>query len=94
MEITEVRIALINESKLRAFVSITFDNCFVVRGIKVIQGPEGLFVSMPSRRTSRGTFQDIAHPIREEMRLKMDKLILEAFQAELRNRGISLTAAD
>ena len=65
MEITEVRIALINESKLRAFVSITFDNCFVVRGIKVIQGPEGLFVSMPSRRTSRGTFQDSAHPIQE-----------------------------
>ncbi len=94
MEITEVRIALINESKLRAFVSITIDNCFVVRGIKVIEGPNGLFVSMPSRKTSKGTFQDIAHPIREEIRLKMEKIILDAFQTELRNRGISLTAAD
>ncbi len=94
MEITEVRISLINESKLRAFVSITIDNCFVVRGIKVIQGPNGLFISMPSRRTSKGTYQDLAHPIREEMRLKMDKLILYAFHAELRNRGISLTATD
>jgi stage V sporulation protein G len=94
VEITEVRISLINESKLRAFVSITIDNCFVVRGIKVIQGPNGLFISMPSRRTSKGTYQDLAHPIREEMRLKMDKLILDAFHAELRNRGISLTATD
>jgi len=94
VEITEVRIALINESKLRAFVSITIDNCFVVRGIKVIEGPNGLFVSMPSRKTSKGTFQDIAHPIREEIRLKMEKIILDAFQTELRNRGISLTAAD
>lgn len=94
MGITEVRIALINEGKLRAFVSIVFDNCFVVCDIKVIEGPDGLFVSMPSRRTSNGTFQDIAHPICEEMRLKMDKIILDAFQTELRNRGISLTAAD
>ncbi len=94
MEITEVRISLVNESKLRAFVSITIDDCFVVRGIKIIQGPNGLFVSMPSRRTSRGTFQDIAHPIREEMRQKMDRLILDAFQTELRNKGISLAAID
>ena len=94
MEITEVRISLVNESKLRAFVSITIDDCFVVRGIKIIQGPNGLFVSMPSRRTSRGTFQDIAHPISEEMRQKMDRLILDAFQTELRNKGISLAAID
>lgn len=94
VEITEVRIALVDESKLRAFVTITIDDCFVVRGIKVVQGPGGIFVSMPSRRTNRGTFQDIAHPIREELRLKMEKIILDAFQTELRNRGTSLTATD
>lgn len=94
MEITEVRIALVDESKLRAFVSITFDNCFVVRGIKVIQGAHGLFVSMPSRKTSRGTFQDIAHPISEEMRLKIDDMVITAFKTELRNRGTLITATN
>lgn len=84
MEITEVRVILVNEVKLRAFVSVTFDNCFVVRGIKVIQGTNGPFVSMPSRKTSRGTFQDIAHPVSEEMRLKIDSVILNAYEAELK----------
>lgn len=94
MEITEVRVALVNEPKLRAFVSITFDNCFVVRGIKIIQGVHGPFVSMPSRRTSRGTFQDIAHPISEEMRLRIDGIVLKAFEAELDRSGKTILAAD
>lgn len=91
VEITEVRVSLINESKLRAFVSITFDDCFVVRGIKIIQGLHGLFVSMPSRKNSRGTFQDIAHPINEEMRLKMDRIVLDAFNQELAHKDSNVT---
>ncbi len=93
MEITEVRVALVNEPKLRAFVSVTFDNCFVVRGIKIIQGGHGPFVSMPSRKTSRGTFQDIAHPISEEMRLRIDGIVLKAFEDELdRSNSTALTS--
>ncbi len=87
MEITEVRIALRNEAKLKAFVSITFDDCFVLRGLKVISGSQGYFVSMPSRRTRLGTFQDIAHPITNEMRKKIESRILDAFESELSRSG-------
>ena len=83
MEITEVRITLKDEVKLKAFASITFDDCFVLRGLKVISGSQGFFVSMPSRRTRLGTFQDIAHPITNEMRKKIENKILDAFEAEL-----------
>lgn len=83
MEITEVRVTLKDEAKLKAFASITFDDCFVLRGLKVISGSQGYFVSMPSRRTRLGTFQDIAHPITNEMRKKIENTILDAFEAEL-----------
>lgn len=83
MEITEVRVTLKDEAKLKAFASITFDNCFVLRGLKVISGSQGYFVSMPSRRTRLGTFQDIAHPITNEMRKKIEDSVLDAFESEL-----------
>ena len=83
MEITEVRITLKDEAKLKAFASITFDDCFVLRGLKVISGSQGYFVSMPSRRTRLGTFQDIAHPITNEMRKRIETAILDAFESEL-----------
>ena len=83
MEITEVRITLKDEAKLKAFASITFDDCFVLRGLKVISGSQGFFVSMPSRRTRLGTFQDIAHPITNEMRKRIETAILDAFETEL-----------
>ena len=83
MEITEVRITLKDEAKLKAFASITFDDCFVLRGLKVISGSQGYFVSMPSRRTRLGTFQDIAHPITNEMRKRIETAILDAFETEL-----------
>jgi stage V sporulation protein G len=82
MEITEVRITLREEDKLKAFASITFDNCFVVRGLKVISGSQGYFVSMPSRRRSDGTYQDLAHPINNEMRKRIEDKVLDAFEQE------------
>jgi stage V sporulation protein G len=83
MEITEVRITLKNEEKLKAFANITFDNEFVVRGLKVISGSQGYFVSMPSRRRKDGTFQDLAHPVTNELRKKIEDTILNAFEKEL-----------
>ncbi|HET9886038.1 MAG TPA: septation regulator SpoVG [bacterium] len=89
MEITEVRISLHDEDKLKAFVTITFDDCFVVRGVKVIYGNNGLFVAMPSRRKPDGTFQDIAHPINRDMREKVEERILQEYSAEVERAGTS-----
>ncbi|MBN1981310.1 MAG: septation regulator SpoVG [Chitinivibrionales bacterium] len=83
MNITEVRITLRNEEKLKAFASITFDDCFVVRGLKVINGSQGYFVSMPSRKRKDSTYQDIAHPINNEMRKEIEDKVLDAFEKEL-----------
>src|SRR3970282_57854 len=62
MEITDVKVIPVDDEKLKAFVSIVFDQCFVVTDIKIIHGPKGLFVSMPSKKRKDGTFQDIPHP--------------------------------
>ena len=87
MEITEVRITLKNEEKLKAFANITFDNEFVVRGLKVISGSQGYFVSMPSRKRKDGTFQDLAHPVTNELRKKIEDRVLGAFEAEANRAG-------
>ena len=82
MEITEVRVNLQDEEVLKAFVSITLDDEFVIRGLKVIQGMDGRFVAMPARRKKDGTFQDIAHPINRETRQYMEQVVLEAYDQE------------
>jgi stage V sporulation protein G len=87
LEITEVRVALKNEEKLKAFASITLDNCFVIRGLKIISGSQGYFVSMPSRRRKNGTFQDIAHPINNDMRKRIEDRVLDTFESELNRLG-------
>jgi stage V sporulation protein G len=79
MNITEININVRDEDKLKAFVNITFDDVFVVRGLKVIQGKSGLFVCMPSRKMLDGTFKDIAHPISNEFRQSMEQLILDEY---------------
>ncbi|OGC79758.1 MAG: septation protein SpoVG [candidate division Zixibacteria bacterium RBG_16_43_9] len=84
MEITEVRITLRDEEKLKAFANITFDNAFVIRGLKVINGTKGYFVSMPSRKRPDGTHQDIAHPVSNEMRRIIEEKVLEAYEMELK----------
>jgi stage V sporulation protein G len=93
VEISEVRITLRNEEKLKAFASITFDDCFVVRGLKVISGSQGYFVSMPSRKRKDGSYQDIAHPINNEMRKKIEDKALDAFEAELSKEGSAVKIA-
>ena len=93
MEITEVRIFLRDtagkpEDKLKAFATITFDNSFAVRGLRVVSGDRGLFVAMPSRKLPDGTRRDVAHPINSEMRQNLEKKVLEAYEAKLKE-GIS-----
>ncbi|MFH0931259.1 MAG: septation regulator SpoVG [Candidatus Zixiibacteriota bacterium] len=87
MEITEVRITLRDEEKLKAFANITFDNAFVIRGLKVINGNKGNFISMPSRKRSDGTHQDIAHPVNNEMRRLIEEKVLQAYESELKTQG-------
>lgn len=86
MEITEVRITLRGEDKLRGFANVTFDQAFVVRGLKIICGNKGLFISMPSRRRPDGTYQDVAHPINIEMRKRLENAIIEAYQLEVQKK--------
>ena len=84
MEITEIRVTLRNEDKLKAFVNVTFDNQFVVRGLKIICGKAGYFVSMPSRRMAHGKYQDIAHPISSEARHFLEVKVFEAYEEALK----------
>jgi len=80
MQITDVRVRkLETEGKMKAIVSVTFDEMFVVHDIKVIEGNEGLFVAMPSRKGSDGEYRDIAHPINVEMRHIMHEEIIKAY---------------
>jgi stage V sporulation protein G len=82
VNITEVRIRLKTkeESKIRAIASITLDECFVVHDIKVIEGNEGYFIAMPSRKTPEGEFKDIVHPLNTETREFIKKRILEEYE--------------
>ena len=86
MEITDVRIVVKDEPKLKGFANVTFDNAFMVRGMKIISGLAGFFVSMPSRRRSDGTYQDIAHPITPDMRRHLEEAVLKAYQEALKNQ--------
>ena len=82
MQITDVRLRKVNsENRMKAVASVTFDNEFVVHDIKVIEGPNGLFIAMPSRKTPNGEFKDIAHPINGDTREKIQKAILDAYNA-------------
>ena len=83
MEITEINVTLRNEDKLKAFVNVTFDNEFVVRGMKVIKGANGFFVSMPSRKMPDGSFRDIAHPINNDFREFIENKILEEYDKQI-----------
>ncbi len=83
MEISEIRIRMVNnESKMKAVVSVTFDDVFVVHDIKVIEGNKGVFIAMPSRRSPDGVYRDIVHPINTEFRDSLVKKILEKFEQE------------
>lgn len=84
MDITSIIIRRISlDSKMKAIVSITFDNAFVVHDVKVIEGANGLFIAMPSRRTQEGDFKDIVHPINSEFREELSHAVLEKYQSAL-----------
>jgi stage V sporulation protein G len=87
MEITDIRLFPVNQDKLRAFVSIVLDNCFVVGDIKIISGSNGLFISMPSKRRKDGTFRDIAHPLNRGTRLAMEQKIISAYRLEVGDKS-------
>ena len=86
LKITDIRIRLIpnRESKLKAVSSITIDDCFVVHDIKVLEGNQGYFVSMPSRKTPEGEYKDVAHPINTPTREEINKLVLAKYEEELK----------
>ena len=84
MQITDVKVRKINaEGRMKAVVSVTFDDCFVVHDIKVIEGQEKLFIAMPSRKTPDGEFKDIAHPINAEMRDLLQDTVLAKYEESL-----------
>jgi len=80
VNITQVKVFPVSEEKLKAYVSIVLDECFLVSDLKVIQGPNGLFISMPSKRKKNGEFKDIAHPLNRETREQMERRILEEYE--------------
>ncbi len=85
MHITDVKVFLVDEDKLRAYVTITLEQCFVVRDLKVIQGTAGLFVAMPAKKRKDGTYKDIAHPLNAEMRTKLERRVLEEYEKTARD---------
>mgnify|MGYP006291729225 FL=1 len=81
MEITDIRVRKVEaDGKLRAYVTVTFDDCFVVHNVKVIEGKSGTFIAMPSRKTKTGEYKDVAHPINSEFRQKLQSKILDAYE--------------
>lgn len=91
MEITEVRIILRDEEKLKGFANVTFDNAFVIRGMKIISGNKGYFISMPSRKRPDGTHQDVAHPVNNETRRLIEEKVLAAYEEELKKQSSGIS---
>jgi stage V sporulation protein G len=87
MVITDVRVFPVDEEKLKAFVSIIIDDCFVVSDIKIISGTSGLFISMPSKKRKNGTFRDIAHPLNSETRRMIEDRILACYREAVGRSG-------
>lgn len=86
MKITDVRVKLVtSESRLRGIATITFDDSFVVHDIRIIEGENGIFVAMPSKKTPNGTFRDIAHPIHGEMRKQIEDAIVASYLEAVEN---------
>jgi stage V sporulation protein G len=93
MDITDVKVIPVDDDKLKAFVSIVFDQCFVVTDIKIINGPKGLFVSMPSKKRKDGTFKDIAHPLNNQMRQYLEEKVLSVYRQQTGGGGAAAPGA-
>jgi stage V sporulation protein G len=87
MQITEVSVVPVDESKLRAYVNITIDDCFMVRGLKVINGNKGLFVAMPNKKGKNGLFRDVAHPVNMETRKMIEDVVLKKYYDSVSENG-------
>jgi stage V sporulation protein G len=87
MEITDVQVFPVNEDKLKAYVTITLDDCFVIRDLKVIHGTSGLFIAMPAKRRKDGTYKDIAHPLNPNTRDWMERAILSEYERKTSERA-------
>ena len=87
MEITEVRVFPVNEERLKAYATITFDDCFIIRDLKIINGNNGLFVAMPSKKRKDGTFRDTAHPLNNETRRMIEDVVLGEYEREIEKTG-------
>ena len=83
MKITDIAVVPVEENKLRAYVNITIDNVFMVRGLKVILGSDGLFVAFPNKKGKNGMFRDVAHPLNSETRREIEELVLHAYETAL-----------
>jgi len=80
MEITDIRVRKVaGEGKLKAYVTVTFDDCFVIHNVKIIEGKSGVFIAMPSRKTRVGEYKDVAHPIHPGFRAELQKRILDRY---------------
>ena len=89
MNITDVKVFLRESNQLKAFVNMVIDDAFIIRNIKVIEGDNGLFVAMPSRRVSSGEYRDIAHPINTETRNMIERIIIEKYKEVLQEALLS-----
>lgn len=87
MEITEVKVFPVNEERLKAFATIIFDGCFVIRDLRIINGNNGLFVAMPSKKMKDGSYKDTAHPLNNETRQKIEDTVIDAYKKELERNG-------
>lgn len=83
MEITNVKIFPVNEKKVKAYASIVFDDCFIVRDLKIIDGDKKLFVAMPSKKMKDGSYRDTVHPLNNETRQRIETSVLEAYGQEI-----------
>ena len=85
MEVTEVKVFPVRneDERLKAFATVTFDDCFIIRDLKVINGIDGLFVAMPSKKRKDGKYKDIAHPLNNETREHIESAVLNAYDDEM-----------
>ena len=89
MEITDIRVRrMSSDSKMKAVVSVTFDDALVIHDIKVIEGQDKMFIAMPSRRTPEGEFKDIAHPINAQMRDLLQKSIISKYEEMISEENV------
>ena len=88
MEITEIKIFAVEERRVKAYSSVVFDQCFIVRDLKVIQGDSKLFVAMPSKKMKDGSYRDTVHPLNNDMRYKLETSVLAAYERDLNKKNM------